>query len=109
MSDDGSCPNGSQDCHFDLTHEVALTKAIMRVIGRYSEEEHINLCPVCLRDTMLAVAALLHLEAARLDPEKPGKPPVAGKRSEEAFAKAARERLKAVIEADAIRAGRQKH
>jgi hypothetical protein len=109
MSDNGSCPNGSPDCEFDLTHELALTEKVMRTIKRYQEDEDINPCPACLRNTMLTVAALLHLEAAKLDAEKSGKPRVGGKRLEEGFAKAARERLKAVIEADAIKVARQKH
>jgi hypothetical protein len=109
MTDDGSCPNGSPDCEFDLTHELALTEKIMRTIKRYQEDEDIKPCPACWRNTMLAVAGLLHLEAAKLDAEKSGKPRVGGKRLEERFAKAARERLKATIEADAIRIARQKH
>lgn len=58
---------------------------------------------------MLNVAALLQVEAAKLDPEKAGKPRVGGQRLDEAFAKAARERLKAVVEADAIRIASHKH
>jgi len=34
--------------------------------------EHIDLCPLCLRDTMLAVAALLHLEATTVADAKSG-------------------------------------
>ena len=109
MSDDGSCPNGSPDCEFGLTRELTLVEKIMRAIGLHGQNEHINPCPLCLRDTILTVAGLLHIEATRLDPEKAGKSPVGGERFEEAFAKAARERLTAVIEADAIRIARQKH
>jgi hypothetical protein len=96
-------------CEFDLTHELALTEKIMRTIAGYNQQEHIEPCPVCTRDTMLAVAALLHLEAARLDPERAGKPRAWGKRLDEVFTKAARKRLKAVIEANVIRIARQKH
>jgi hypothetical protein len=109
MSERDRCPNGSVDCEFDLTHELALTEKIMRAIGRYCQDENIKPCPVCLRDTMLVVAALLHLEAAQLDRQRSGKPRVGGKRIDESFAKAARERLKATMEADVIRAARQKH
>jgi hypothetical protein len=96
-------------CEFDITHELALTANIMRTIAGYNQDEDINPCPVCLRDTMLAVAALLHLEAAKLDPEKPTKSHFAGKSFAEAFIKAARDHLQAVIEADVIRSTSQKH
>jgi hypothetical protein len=76
-------------CEFDLTHELTLTAKIMRVIAGYNQEEHIKPCSVCMRNTMLAVAALLHLEAAKLDPEKAGKPRAWGKSFAEAFVKAA--------------------
>jgi hypothetical protein len=95
-------------CEFDITHELALTDKIMRTIGGYREDEDINPCPMCLRDTMLAVAALLHLEAARLYPET-CKPHAGSKHLDEAFAKAACDRLQAVIEADVIRVAGQKH
>jgi hypothetical protein len=109
MSDKVNCPDGNPDCEFDLTHEVALTDKIMRTIARYNEGAHIEPCPACLRDTMLAVAALLHLEAAKLYAAKSAKARVGGERFEESFAKAAREGLKAVSEADAVTTARQKH
>jgi hypothetical protein len=96
-------------CEFDLTHELALTANIMRTIAGYNQDEDINSCPVCMCNTMLAVAALLHIEAAKLDPEKAGKPRAWGKRLDEAFTKAARKRLKAVIEANVIRSTSQRH
>jgi hypothetical protein len=109
MSDEGSCPNGSPDCEFDLAHELSLTAKIMHVIEHCQKDGNINPCPACLRDTMLAVAALLHVEAARLDLERAGRPRIGSKRFEEAFVKAARERLKAVIEAEANTARGPKH
>jgi hypothetical protein len=109
MSDEGSCPNGNPDCEFGLAHELALAEKIMRMIGGYSQDGHIAPCPRCLRDTMLAVAALLHLEAARLDAAKSGQLPITHERFDEAFAKAARERLQAIIQADSARLAGQKH
>ena len=44
-----------------------LVNEIMHLIGRYCATIQIVPCPVELRDTMLAVAALSHLEAARMD------------------------------------------
>jgi len=99
MSTEGSCPNGSPGCGFGGMNELALVEKIMQVIGSYDQDKRINPCPRCLRDTMLAVAGLLHLEAAKLDAAKQGKPPVKGKRFEDEFAKVARARLKAVAEA----------
>jgi hypothetical protein len=110
MSEQDRCPNGSSDCEFDLAHELTLSGKIMGMIGRYNQEEHINPCPVCLRDTMLAVAALLHLESIRLHGAKPEKPRAGGKRRlDVTFAKAARERLQAVMEAHPIGMTGQKH
>ena len=109
MSDEGSCPNGNPDCEFGLMHEVALTEKIMRMIGGYSQDEHIAPCPLCLRDTMLNVAALLHVEAAKLYAARPEEPRADAERLDEAFAKAACERLQAVIQADSARLAGQKH
>src|SRR5258706_9047701 len=109
MSDEGNCPNGGSNCDFTSAHELALTKEIMGGIGRYRQDEHIDPCPLCLRDTMLAVAALLHLEAATVADAKSGKPSVGGKRIIEEFTDAASERLEAVIGASPARVARSKH
>jgi len=39
----------------------------MHLIGRYCEAIQVVPCPMELRDTMLAVAALSHLKAAKMD------------------------------------------
>ncbi len=109
MSNEHSCPNGSLNCEFSDAHELALSGKIMGVIGRFSQDEHIAPCPFCLRDTMLAVAALLHLEGGKIASAQPGKPPIDGKRASKEFTQAARQRLEAVIEADAARIAQSKN
>jgi len=49
------------------TADPDLVNEIMRVIWRYCEAIQVVPCPIELRDTMLAVAALSHLEAAKMD------------------------------------------
>ncbi len=97
MSDEGSCLNGSEDCEFGHTQELALVERIMRVIGHFKQDERINPCPICLRDTMLAVAALLHLEAAKINGGS-GHTTIEKHRVDEAFTEAARRRLNAVAQ-----------
>jgi hypothetical protein len=99
MSEQDHCPIGSQDCSFGGGQDVALTAKIMLLIERHRKEEGISQCPRCLCDTMLAVAALLQLEAVRLDSANRGKPLIKGKSFDEQFAEAARDRMQAVIEA----------
>jgi hypothetical protein len=101
--------NGNPDWEFGDTHELALTEEIMGVIGRYHQHQHIDPSPLWLRNTMLAVAALLHLEAATVADAKPGKTAVGGKRITEEFTEAASERLEAVIGASPARVAQSKH
>jgi hypothetical protein len=49
-----------------LTYELTLVGKIIATIERYNGNSGIEACPSELRDIMLAVAGLLHLEAARL-------------------------------------------
>ena len=109
LSDECNCPNDGNNCDFTTAHELALTKEIMGGIGRYRQDEHIDPCPLCLRDTMLAVAALLHLEAVTVARAKSRKTAVGGKRIIEEFTEAASERLEAVIGASPARVARSKH
>jgi hypothetical protein len=46
--------------------DTALVEELLRTIARYCEKNNIVPCPVELRDTMLAVAALTHIEAAKM-------------------------------------------
>ncbi len=103
------CQNGSEDCGFSEPHELALIAKIMGVIRRFGEEQNIAHCPLCLRDTMLAVAALLHLEGVRTVLARPGKPQDGGACIHGEFKQAACERLESVIVADAHRIARGKH
>jgi hypothetical protein len=90
------CPNGDPNCPFDREHELALVSEIMRLIRHYFESTGSEPCPLCLRNTLLAVAALAHLEAARIEAADTD-----GKRLRATFAKAAREGLEAVSQANA--------
>jgi hypothetical protein len=107
MSKEDRCRNGTPNCEFDNEHELELVSELMRVIGSYNRKEDIDACPRCLRNTMLAVAALLHLDAARIESERAGKPRAGTKYMGNALAKAARQALEDVTEAKATMAGSQ--
>jgi hypothetical protein len=92
---------GNPDCAFSQAEELALASEVMSTIKSYSERERSEPCPQCLRNTMLAVAALLHLEAAKLEAASTGRTQASGKSLGDAFAKVARERLDAVTKAEA--------
>ena len=109
LSDERNCPNDGNNCDFTGADELALTKEIMGVIGRYHQHQHIDPSPLWLRNTMLAVAALLHLEAVTVARAKSQKTAVDGKRIIEEFAEAASERVEAVIGASPARVTRSKH
>ncbi len=49
-----------------LVHELNLVSEIISLIERYNGKHGITACPHDLRDTLLAVASLLHSEAAVL-------------------------------------------
>ena len=99
MTDGENCPNGGAQCNYSEMHELALVEKVMREIEQYNKERDTDPCPVCLRDAMLAVAALLHMEAGRLG----AAPSLAGgpEALEEEFGEAAREKLRAIAEATA--------
>jgi hypothetical protein len=94
------CPNGNPNCAFNEEDEQALVSEVLRTIDSHNKEKDNIPCPLCLRDTMLATAALLHLEAARTGLAGTGKLRAGSKRHREAFGKAARERMDAVVEAN---------
>ena len=87
MIEEEGCPGGAEDCKFREKHELMLVEEIMRTIEQYNKSNQADPCPACLRDTMLAVAALLHVQSGQ-----------AG-RTEAEFGKAAIGRLRDVIEA----------
>jgi hypothetical protein len=78
--------------------EQALVAEIMRSIERYNKKRKITPCPLCLRDTILAIGALLHLEAARTEMAGGRKPRPGSKRYREVFSKVAREKLEEVTQ-----------
>ena len=49
-----------------VIHELALAQEIMAVIGRYNNTHSIPHRPRAIRDTLLSVAGLLHLEHAKI-------------------------------------------
>ncbi len=98
MSEEDTCPNGSQECEFAENHELALAGKILRMIEGYTKENETYPCPKCLRNSMMAIAALLHIEAAKMDGEvcvqvSPDHGFVEG------FAETARERIMSVMDA----------
>ncbi|MGO8953712.1 MAG: hypothetical protein ACLPWS_10175 [Rhodomicrobium sp.] len=107
MTDGESCPGGGSECDYSETHELTLVGTIMRTIEQYNKDQGTNPCPACLRDAMLAVAALLHLQTARME----GVTPLlaAAGSLEDDFGEAARERLRAVTETVAENLTGSKH
>jgi hypothetical protein len=94
-----SCPNGQHECDFEERHELALAGKILRMIEGYTKDHSTYPCPKCLRNSIMAIAALLHLEAS-----KAAEQPCEEKRPGEAgfvdsFAEAARERILSVMDA----------
>ena len=97
MSEQDTCPNGRRECDFAENHELALAGNILRMIGTYAKDNEAYACPKCLRNAIMALAALLHLEAAKMDETVCGRAasdPVFA----DAFAEAARERILSVMD-----------
>jgi hypothetical protein len=94
MIEEEGCPGGAEDCKYREKHELVLVEEIMRTIEQYNKSKQAEPCPACLRDTMLAVAALLHVQAGRTS-FHPGQ----AKRAEAEFGEVALRRLRDVIEA----------
>jgi hypothetical protein len=99
MSEEDRCRNGNPK--FDDKREQALVRELMDAIEDYSKRVGIDICPLRLRDTMLALAALLQIEAARIESESRNRPPPRAKRPGDALAKAARTALENVTLAKA--------
>ena len=72
MSEEDTCPNGRPDCDFAEKHELALAGKILRIIESYTKDNETYPCPKCLRNSMIAIAALLHLEAEKIDDSRFG-------------------------------------
>lgn len=98
MSEEDTCPNGRPDCDFAEKHELALAGKILRMIESYAKDNETYPCPKCLRNSMIAIAALLHLEAERMD-ENDSEHTSPDLCFVDTFAEAARERILSVMEA----------
>ena len=98
MSEEDTCPNGRPDCDFAEKHELALAGKILRIIESYTKDNETYPCPKCLRNSMIAIAALLHLEAEKID-ESDSEHTSADCGFVDTFADAARERILSVMEA----------
>ena len=94
MSKQDNCPNGNTDCDFAEKHELALAGGILRMIEAYTKDNDTYPCPLCLRNSMMSIAALLHIEAVKLEEKSAAEPSFA-----EAFASAARERIVSIMDA----------
>jgi hypothetical protein len=101
MSERNICPNGSTGCDFAENHEIALAGKVLRMIESYSRDHHTYPCPECLRNSIMAIAALLHIEAAKIGGENGKQDCTQGAHFVESFAETARERMASIMEASA--------
>jgi hypothetical protein len=69
MTEENCCSNGSSGCNFESN--ATLVEIVMQMVGSHNRDQHLS-CPICLRDSTLVVAALLHVEAARIETPPPG-------------------------------------
>lgn len=99
MSEQDDCPHGSTDCDFAEAHELALARRLAQMIEDYTQVNRTYPCPKCLRDLIMAIAALLHLEAIKIDKKAARQNWPEGTSFTEAFAEAARERMLSVMAA----------
>jgi hypothetical protein len=104
MIEKASCSGGAGDCKYREEHELMLVEEIMRAIEQYNRDKLADPCPVCLRDTMLAVAALLHIQSGRAN-DRTGH----AERAEAEFGEAAVGRLRDVIDAASSIQNTSKH
>jgi hypothetical protein len=94
VTDQDRAPHGGGDGGADNRYDPKLAARILSAIADYNRDHETAPSPGPLRDTMLAVAALLHLDATRAAHAFPTYEAVF-----EAFADGARDQLRAVIEA----------
>ncbi len=99
MREQDSCPNDRPDCDFAEEHELALARRTLKMIENYTQEHGTFPCPKCLRNSIMAIAALLHIEAAKIDEKEARQKRAGGTSFAEAFAEAARERMLSVMDA----------
>ena len=89
---------------FSLVHELTLVREIMTMIERHNRDHGIKASPGVIRDTLLAVAGLLHKEAVRLEDQEADPT-----RLQETFAEVARARIEQVLEASAANGRNSPH
>ena len=88
MSGQDGGADGGDNSGAGAEYDLALAEKIMRTIERYIQDEEINPDPLSLRNTMLAVAALLHLQSVEIN----------GDALQETFAEAASGQMEAVMQ-----------
>jgi hypothetical protein len=90
MSEQGDRTNngGKPGCDYDLV----LAAKVMSMIKQYHQDEDIAPEPLNLRNTMLAIAALLHLESLDYDRED----------ARETFAEIARAQLDEIMQVEFV-------
>ena len=93
--------NSSNDtlltCDCDAREDPVLVAKIMGLIEQHHKEKHITGCPTCLRNTMLSVAALAHIESAMQLFVSAGISS-SGQRLTKMFAEVAHERMEAMVD-----------
>jgi hypothetical protein len=99
MSDRSGC---THLCNLNARSDYGLVLKIMGTVEHHNSDEHIVPDPRSLRDTMLAVAALLHVEAIKMDEANSHVVEKVRERLHEAFGSAACRQLDAVVEAAAL-------
>jgi hypothetical protein len=97
---DGSGGIGQRD--LSARSDYGLVLKILQTVEHFNRDEHIIPDPRSLRDTMLAVAALLHIEAIKMEGANPLAAAGDGTQLRNAFAGAACCQLDAVADATAI-------
>jgi hypothetical protein len=81
--------------------DFALVRKIMETIERHYEDEQVAPAPASLRDDMLAVAALLHIQNTKIAGDSPApekRPNDLGQEFHGAFGEIAVRQLRAVLE-----------
>src|SRR5262245_12192763 len=99
MNDRCGC---TDTCDLSARGDFGLVLKIMQAVEHHNRDEHINLDPRSLCDTMLAIAALLHIEATKINGASRLATAEDGAQLRETFAVAACSQLDAVAKAAAI-------
>ena len=84
-------------CDCDAQDDPVLVAKILGVIEQHHQDKHITACPTCLRNTMLSVAALAHLESVMQLFVSGGRSSL-GQRLTKMFAEVAHDRMELVAD-----------